>query len=125
MQADSLLKNLLISIARERHLVIDYDTHYEAGNWQLSWWHEGVRYALDVQPYPDGRIDVSRIVTTYPFLPRFFAWIERAVPFLPFQGKVRHECLGKLQWPCSPALLRQLLEEGLSPRNSFELKPLR
>ena len=125
MQADSSLEDLLTAIAHERDLALAHDTHYDAGNWELRWWHGRARHAIDVQPYPEGRLDVSSVVTSYPLLPRLLAWAGRAVPLFPFQGRVQRKLLGQLQWPCPPTLLRQLLDQGLPPNNSFKPKPLR
>ncbi|UOV03913.1 hypothetical protein MUU77_00910 [Pseudoxanthomonas sp. F37] len=60
MEADPVIRQLVEAVAREHGLTISYDTYYDAGNWQLSWWEGGVRQAIDVQEYPDGWIEVSR-----------------------------------------------------------------
>ena len=125
MQADSSLKDLLTEIAQERGLALAHDTHYDAGNWELSWWHGRARHALDVQPYPDGRLDVSSVITSYPALPRLLAWSARAIPLFPSFGRVQRNLLGQVRWPCPPLFLRQLIDQGLPPNNSFKPNPLR
>ena len=72
---------LIESIAHERGLSVAHDTHYDAGNWQFWWWEDAIHRALDVQPYPDGRIEVACLSTRYPVLPKLLAWARRAIPF--------------------------------------------
>ncbi len=125
MEDSSSLRDLIIAIASERGLSLAYDTHYEANNWELSWWQDSVRCSLDVQPYPNGRIEVTLLGTTYPFLPKLLAWARQWIPMFPVLGSTQRTPLGSLQWPCSPNQLRELLGSGLPPNNSFKPKPLR
>ena len=120
MQADPSLKELLATIALERHLSLAHDTHYDAKNWELSWWQGPVWHSIDVQPNPDGRLEVSHIRTSYPLLPRLLAWARRSVPMFPATSKSKHQFLGSLQWPCPPDQLRQLIDPALPPNNSFK-----
>ena len=125
MQTDSLLKELIAEIATDRGLSFAHDTHYDAQNLELSWWQGRVRHSINVQPYPSGRLEVSHIRTSYPLFSRLLAWARRAIPVFPQMGSSRHEHLGRLQWPCPPAQLRELIDPVLPPNNSFKPKPLR
>jgi hypothetical protein len=125
MQIDPSLKELISAVALERQVSLAHDTHYDADNWELFWWSESVRLSVDVQPYPDGRLEVSYVRTGYPFLPRLLAWAWRSIPMFPNLGRSQREFLGCLPWPSPPAKLRDLMDPVLPPNNSFKPNPLR
>ena len=103
---------LIESIAHERGLSVAHDTHYDAGNWQFWWWEGAIHRALDVQPYPDGRIEVAHLSTRYPVLPKLLAWARRAIPFFPEMGRADRQLLVRLQSPPMERL-RDAIEAGL------------
>ncbi len=109
------LRPLIESIAHERGLSVAHDTHYDAGNWQLWWWEGGIRQAVDVQPYPDGGIEVARLSTRYPVLPKLLAWARRAIPMFPETGRTEYQRLARLQSPPMERL-RDAIEAGLPVR---------
>jgi len=109
------LRPLIESIAHERGLSVAHDTHYDAGNWQLSWWEGGARQAVDVQPYPDGWIEVARLSTHYPVLPKLLAWARRTIPLFPETGRTEYQRLARLQRP-PVERLRDAIEAGLPAR---------
>ena len=113
MEADPVIRQLVEAVAREHGLTISYDTYYDAGNWQLSWWEGGVRQAIDVQEYPDGWIEVSRQSTRYPTLPKLLAWARRTVPMFPRWERAEREALARLPWPGSVEDVRSVIESEL------------
>jgi hypothetical protein len=46
-------------IGKERGLEVANDTHYDAGNYEISWWSGWVFYRLDFQPRSDASIQVT------------------------------------------------------------------
>ena len=125
MEGTTSLRDLITSIARERGLSLAYDTHYDANNWELCWWQGNTFCSVDVQPYPDGRIDISALQTIYPLFPRLLAWAWQSIPMFPTLGHTQREALGTVTWPCPPDQLRELIGRGLPPNNSFKPNPLR
>ena len=109
------LRLLFESIAHERGLSVAHVTHYDAGNCQLSWWEGRTRQAVDVQPYPDGWIEVARLSTHYPVLPKLLAWARRTIPMFPETGRTEYQRLARLQSP-SVERLRDAIEAGLPAR---------
>ena len=109
MQRDPALHQLITHIAQEHGLRVVYDTHYDAFNWEIRWWNGGVLYAVDIQPYPEGRVEVSRLRTQYPLVPRLLAWATGAIPMFPQMGRITREPLATLTWPSEGARLRKLV----------------
>lgn len=109
------LKDLLTKLAKERGLRLVFDTHYDAGNFEVVWWRGSARHAIDVQPYPDGRVAVTALQTTYPAFPRLLAWARRSIPMFPELGRTQRKHLGSIECPCPPEQLRELIEKGLPP----------
>lgn len=109
------LRPLIESIAHERGLSVADDTRYDAGNWQLSWWEGGIHQAVDVQPYPDGWIEVARLSTHYPVLPKLLAWARRTIPMFPEMGRTEYQLLARLQSP-PVERLRDAIKAGLPAR---------
>ncbi len=109
MQRDPELHQLVTLFARQHGLRVVYDTHYDAFNWEIRWWVDGVLNAVDIQPYPEGWIDVSRLRTRFPMLPRLLAWAQRVVPMFPQWDRTTREPLARLAWPSEAARLRELI----------------
>jgi hypothetical protein len=56
-------------IGEERGLRVGYDTHYDAGNYEISWWSGCVLYRLDFQPRSDTCNQVTSYRDHFPMLP--------------------------------------------------------
>jgi hypothetical protein len=117
MEEGSSIHETLSAIASEHRLPLHRDTHYDAQNARLSWWRAAVLHSVDVQSYPDGRIEVTHVRTTYPFLPRSMAWARRWIPLFPIMGRSQREHIGSLDSPCSPEQVRALIEPALPVRH--------
>ena len=84
-------------IGRDANLRVGYDTHFDAGNVELSWWIGKRLNRLDLQPLPGAEIQVTFLTDTYPFLPRLLCFLRSFVPFFPHLAKTEHRVLGKLE----------------------------
>ncbi|HSF31440.1 MAG TPA: hypothetical protein VLK82_13340 [Candidatus Tectomicrobia bacterium] len=83
-------------IGEERGLRVGYDTHYDAGNYEISWWRRGVLYRLDFQPRSATCIQVALYGEHFPTLPRLLRWAWRNIPMFPYLARVEAEDLGWL-----------------------------
>jgi len=113
MQHDPALHQLVMLVAREHGLRATYDTHYDAFNWQISWCEGNDLHAVNVQPYPDGAVELSRVRTRLPLLPRLLAWAMRVVPMLLRWRRTTHEPLARFAWPAESARLREAIVSEL------------
>jgi hypothetical protein len=114
MRRDPILHQLIADLAQERGLRVEYDTHYDAFNWEVRWWADDVLHVLDIQPYPEGRIEVSRRRTCYPWLPRLATWASKVIPMFPELGRSTREPVATLAWPSESARLRDVVESELA-----------
>jgi len=119
MRRDPTLHQLLGDLASKSGLRVEYDTHYDAFNWEIRWWTDDGLHVLDIQPYPDGRIEVSRRCTRYPLLSRLIAWARNVIPMLPDLGRSTREPVATLRWPSESARLRDVLESELALADNF------
>ena len=125
MEESVSLADLVAEVARERVLDVAHDTHYDANNWVLRWWEGSVLCEINIQPYPDGRVEVALLRTTYLFLPRLLAWARRTVPMFPQLAATQRTLLGSTRGPGPALQVRELIERGLPPNNSINRTPLR
>lgn len=113
MRRDPALHQLITAIAREYGQRVVYDTHFDAFNWEIRWWTDGVLNAVDIQPCPEGRIEVTRLRTRYPTLPRLLAWARRILPMFPQWGITTRDPLARLVWPSDVGRLREVIVSEL------------
>lgn len=114
MRRDPILHQMIAELASKRGLRVEYDTHYDGFNWEIRWWADDVLHVLDIQPYPDGRIEVSRRRTRYPWLLRLVAWAKNVIPMFPELGRSTREPVATLAWPSESARLRDAVESELA-----------
>ena len=119
------LHKILEDIASQRGLLLAYDTHYDTGNLELSWWRGKTRHRLDFQPLHVGPLQVTHLVDTYPFLPKLLLWCRRHVPLFPVLPKVHSHALGSLSEPYAREGVEELIINVLPPNDSFKPTPLR
>ena len=117
------LFDILQAVASERRLRLSVDTHYDAGNFVLSWWHQEIRHRLDFQPLHNQPLQVTYLRDKYPFLPKLLAWCSQCVPMFPVVPSVEWDVLGQLSEPYSRAQLEDLVRDFLPPNHSFKPTP--
>ena len=115
-----LLREVLSTIAADRRLRLSYDTHYDAGNLELSWWQGKSRHRVDFQPLQGEPLQVTHLVDTYPYLPRLLFWCRRCIPMFPILPKVQCLPMGSLAEPCSKERVEQLVLGALPPNYSLK-----
>ncbi len=101
-------------VATERSLSVGSDTHYDAGNIEISWWSNNVLHRLDFQPMSEGQVLVTALTDTYPFAGRFLRLLWRVVPFFPNAAKTKQWVVGKLEQPFLTGQLRTTIKEYLT-----------
>ena len=109
MQRDPALHQLVTLIAQEHRLRVAYDTHCDAFNWEIRWWAGGILHAVDIQPYPEGWIELSRLRTRFPLWSRLFAWACQVMPMLPRWDRTSREPMARLAWPSEAARVREAI----------------
>jgi hypothetical protein len=77
-------------------LRVGYDTHYDAGNYEISWRSGRVLYGLDFQLRSVTCIRVALYREHFPMLPRLLRWAWRNIPMYPFFARVEAQDLGRL-----------------------------
>jgi len=83
-------------VARTFGLHVGYDTHFDAGNVELSWWSGRKLKRLAFQPIPNAGIQVTFLTDTYPLLPKLFRTLRSFIPMFPHMAKTEYRVLGVL-----------------------------
>lgn len=78
------LGSYLQSKAAESGTRLAFDTHYDARNWELSWWRGKVLHRLDFQPLETTQVAVTHHEDRFRLLPRFFRWAHNNIPLFPY-----------------------------------------
>lgn len=110
---------MIAELASKRGLRVEYGTHYDAFNWEIRWWEDDVLHTLDIQPYPEARIEVYRRYTHYPLLSRLLAWAREVIPMFPDLGRSTREPVATLAWPSESDRLRDVIESELALADNF------
>ena len=94
------LESAIKSIARERGLRVEFDTHYDAMNCVVSWIKGKILYRLDFQPTTSGGTDVTLYKDHFLLLPRLLSWADSRIPFFaylsPLYRKIDYKSLMEL-----------------------------
>ncbi|WP_440224808.1 hypothetical protein ACQQ2N_06115 [Dokdonella sp. MW10] len=96
MHAHSDLPAIAASMASAAGVSLGHDTHFDAFNWTLDWWEGATHHVIDLQPWPDGRLEVRKCTTRYPWPGRFLAWCRSFIPMFPYLGRGDSRHLGDL-----------------------------
>jgi len=70
------------------NLHIGHDTHYDAMNWELSWWQGKVLHRLDFQPLEDNSLTITHLREYFKYLTRFLHWCHRYIPMFPYLAHI-------------------------------------
>lgn len=92
-----LVGEVVTELAREHRLTLAHDTHYDARNWVLSWWHGKTLHRFDVQPMPEGHAVVTHYRDKFPLLPRVLRWANRYIPMFPYFAKIEWQSVGEIE----------------------------
>jgi hypothetical protein len=84
-------------VAKGSGLSVGYDTHFDAGNVELTWWVGRTLNRLDFQPLPKAGIQVTFHTDTYPLLPRLLRFLRSCIPMFPRIAKTKYRVLGSLE----------------------------
>jgi hypothetical protein len=85
------------AVAREHHVRLAHDTHYDARNWELSWWRGRTLHRVDIQPMHDRDTKVTYYQDRFPILPRLLRWAHREIPMFPYLAAITWRSLGDLR----------------------------
>ena len=115
MQVHVELSQIAEELADRLGLALAYDTHHDAGNFELYWWQGNTRHAIDLQPYPDGTLEVRHRCTHFPWPSRLINWARSAIPMFPALGVTDSRTLGSLSGPYSASQVAELVHPALPP----------
>ena len=96
----------LRSLALASGVQLAHDTHYDAKNWELSWWRGSTLTRLDFQPLSSSQVVVVRHDDYFPLLPRFSRWAHNAIPLFPNLARSRHTEETSFALPVDASLVR-------------------
>jgi hypothetical protein len=65
-----------------------FDTHFDAQNWQLSWWRNTTFHRLNFQPLENGRISITHYRDHFRFFPRLLRWAHCTIPNFPYMARI-------------------------------------
>jgi hypothetical protein len=90
-------KERIEQIAGEKGLCVQYDTHFDANNCEVTWWTGPIRYRLDFQPLGESFVVVTFNRDSFPFLPRLLLWAWRNIPLFPSFARISTRSLGEIR----------------------------
>ncbi|MET0289480.1 MAG: hypothetical protein ABW178_07625 [Pseudoxanthomonas sp.] len=101
------------AVADKHKLAVARDTHYDALNAELYWWSGTTRHAIDLQPYPDGRLQILYLRTRYRFPSRLVAWAGDWLPMFSRRLPAERQVLAELEAPWSSDQVDALISSTL------------
>ncbi len=116
MHAHPDLPAIAASIASASGLSLAHDTHFDAFNWTLGWWEGTTHHVIDLQPWPDGRLEIRKRTTRYPWPGRLLAWSHAFIPMFPYLGREASRHLGDLFQPYTHEQVLALVRQELPAR---------
>lgn len=98
-----------------------FDTHFEAQNWELSWWDGKLWNRLDFQPCGIHGVTVTHYRDTYSFLPKFWRWAHRHIPYVPYMAKIDFDGLGHIAMPAEEYKVLEVVDATITKRNALNV----
>ena len=95
-------------------LRLAFDTHYDAQNWELSWWRGRTLHRLDFQPLGTGKCAVTHYRDQFRLLPRFLRWAHYAIPMFPYAARVSANSPTTILFPVEERDVSALILKGLA-----------
>ena len=105
------LGTLLKSEAARLGLAISHDTHYDARNWQLSWWRGKTLHRLDFQPLKESELAVTHYKDHFKLFPRLLRWAHDAIPLFPYLARIEWSRLETWSFPLEESCITKLLAD--------------
>jgi hypothetical protein len=99
IQDSQQLGTFLKSEAHRAGMRLAFDTHYDAQNWQLSWWRGSILHRLDFQPLGHGELAITHYKDHFRLLPKLMRWAHRAIPLFPYLARIEWSTLAKERFP--------------------------
>ena len=101
-------------------LMLGVDTHYEAGNWVLSWWNGRHRHRLDFQPIGDRGLAITHYADHVPWIPGAVAKLLDALG--PFSDLARTEwtALEKAHFPIEEQRVQSHIADCLASSSTAD-----
>jgi len=107
------LGSFLKSKAGSPGVRLAFDTHYDARNWELSWWRGKVLHRLDFQPLEATQVAVTLNKDQFRLLPKFLRWAHDAIPLFPYLASNEWNRLTTESFPIDEARLDALVTTAL------------
>ena len=107
------LGTLLRAEASRTGVHLAFDTHYDAQNWQLSWWRGATLHRLDFQPLEHGRLSITHYRDHFRFLPRLLRWAHDAIPFFPYMARIEWSNEAIEHFPLQEEKIKTIVSSGV------------
>ena len=103
------LGTFLRAEAKRTGTYLAFDTHYDAQNWQLSWWRGATLHRLDFQPLEHGRLSATYYQDHFRFLPRLLRWAHNAIPHFPYMARIEWSNIAVEHFPVQEEKIKALV----------------
>lgn len=108
------LGDYLKSEATQRGLRLRFDTHYDAQNWVLSWWHGSTLHHLDFQPLENEQFSITHYQDNFKYFPRFMYWAHRVIPMFPNLAKIEWKNIALEHFPLQEQQVATYISDSLN-----------
>ena len=108
------LESSLKSASERLGVQCHFDTHFEAQNWELSWWKAGLLHRLDFQPGSMGGVSVTHYQDKFPILPRLLHWARSSVPYFPYLARTERMSSSSIALPIEEREVLDLVAGAVS-----------
>jgi hypothetical protein len=95
-----------------------FDTHFEAQNWQLSWWTGCSLHRLDFQPVSAQSVSVTHYEDHFRGFPRLLRWAHSVVPYFPYLARIECRRSHSISLPVEETELITLVDRAVSTIDS-------
>lgn len=93
---------------------LSFDTHYDAQNWQLSWWRGTTLHRLDFQPLEHGNLSVTHYRDHFRFFPRLLRWAHNAIPLFPYVARVEWDSAAIEYFPLQEEQIATIISNSVN-----------
>lgn len=76
-----------------------FNTHFDARNWELSWWRGSTLHQLDFQPLEGNMVSAIQLTDHFAALPHLLRWAHRVIPLFPYLARIERTDLGTMLFP--------------------------